>query len=117
MSYASLILVILAAMAHATWNLLAKRAAMVGPAFVFAYGLCAVLVYAPWVIWILLHAGMVWSWPVVLCILASGALHLGYSLRSEERRVGQVGVRTFRFRLVLVLYKTENNGIQQFMKF
>jgi len=80
MSYTSLILVILAAMAHATWNLLAKRAAMVGPAFVFAYGLCAVLVYAPWVIWILLHEGMAWTWPVVLCILASSALHLGYSL-------------------------------------
>ncbi|MBO9352619.1 EamA family transporter [Bordetella petrii] len=80
MSLASLILVILAAMAHATWNLLAKRAAMVGPVFVFAYGLCAVLVYAPWVTWILLHEGMAWTWPVVLCILASSALHLGYSL-------------------------------------
>jgi len=80
MSYASLILVILAAMAHATWNLLAKRAAMVGPVFVFAYGLCATLLYAPWVVWILLHEGMHWTWPVVLCILASSALHLGYSL-------------------------------------
>ncbi|MBV7482261.1 DMT family transporter [Bordetella sp. BOR01] len=80
MSYASLILVILAAMAHASWNLLAKRAAMVGPVFVFAYGLCAVLVYAPWVVWILLHEGMTWTWPVALCILASSALHLGYSL-------------------------------------
>jgi len=37
MSYASLTLVIMAAMAHATWNLLAKRAAMVGPVFVFAH--------------------------------------------------------------------------------
>lgn len=80
MSYASLILVVLAAMAHATWNLLAKRAAMVGPVFVFAYGLCATLLYAPWVVWILLHEGMHWTWPVVLCILASSALHLGYSL-------------------------------------
>ncbi|OZI79667.1 MULTISPECIES: DMT family transporter [Bordetella] len=80
MSYASLILVILAAMAHATWNLLAKRAAMVGPVFVFAYGLCASLLYAPWVVWILLHEGMDWTWPVVACILASSALHLGYSL-------------------------------------
>ncbi|CAM3974497.1 EamA family transporter [Bordetella tumulicola] len=80
MSYASLILVVLAAMAHATWNLLAKRAAMVGPAFVFAYGLCATLLYAPWVVWILLHEGMTWTWPIVFCILASSALHLGYSL-------------------------------------
>ncbi len=47
MSYSSLILVVLAAMAHATWNLLAKRAAMVGAPFVFAYGLCASVLYAP----------------------------------------------------------------------
>ncbi|SUW02535.1 membrane protein [Bordetella pertussis] len=31
-------------------------------------------------IWVLAHDGMVWSWPVVLCILASSMLHLGYSL-------------------------------------
>src|SRR5690606_38082225 len=80
MSYTSLILVVLAAIAHASWNLLAKRAAMVGPSFVFAYGLCATLLYAPWVIWILLHEGMTWTWPVVGCILVSSALHLGYSL-------------------------------------
>lgn len=67
-------------MAHASWNLLAKRAAMVGPMFVFAYGLAASVIYAPWVVWVLLHEGMVWSWPVVLCILASSLLHLGYSL-------------------------------------
>ncbi|MBO1239835.1 EamA family transporter [Bordetella holmesii] len=80
MTYASLVLVVLAAMAHATWNLLAKRAAMVGPVFVFAYGLAASLLYAPWVIWVLAHEGMQWSWPVLVCILASSLLHLGYSL-------------------------------------
>ncbi|MVW78968.1 DMT family transporter [Bordetella sp. 02P26C-1] len=80
MSYASLLLVVLAAMAHATWNLLAKRAAMVGPVFVFAYGMCSVLLYAPWVLWILMTEGMDWTWPVVLCIFASGLLHLAYSL-------------------------------------
>ena len=53
MSYSSLLLVVLAAMAHATWNLLAKRAAMVGAPFVFAYGLCASVLYAPWVVWVM----------------------------------------------------------------
>ena len=43
MSYTSLLLVVLAAMAHATWNLLAKRAAMVGAPFVFAYGLLSLI--------------------------------------------------------------------------
>lgn len=80
MSYSSLVLVVLAAMAHATWNLLAKRAAMVGAPFVFAYGLCASVLYAPWVVWVLLHDGMQWSWMVVGAILMSSLLHLGYSL-------------------------------------
>ncbi len=80
MSYSSLLLVVLAAMAHATWNLLAKRAAMVGAPFVFAYGLCASVLYAPWVAWVLMHDGMTWTWPVVGAILTSSLLHLGYSL-------------------------------------
>jgi len=73
-------MVVLAAMAHATWNLLAKRAAMAGSAFVFAYGLCSTALYAPWVIWVLMDEGIVWTLPVLLCILASSLLHLGYSL-------------------------------------
>lgn len=80
MTYTSLILVVLAAIAHATWNLLAKRAAMVGAPFVFAYGLCATVLYAPWVIWVLFHEGMTWTWPVVAAIFTSSLLHLGYSL-------------------------------------
>lgn len=80
MSSLSLLLVVLAAMAHATWNLLAKRAAMAGASFVFAYGLCASVLYAPWVIWVLQHDGMTWSGPVIGAILTSSLLHLGYSL-------------------------------------
>lgn len=73
-------MVIAAAIAHATWNLLAKRAAHVGPVFVFAYGLCGVLIFSPWVLWILLHDGIAWSIPVLICIVVSGALHLAYGL-------------------------------------
>ncbi len=80
MTTSALLLVIAAAMAHATWNLLNKRAAHVGPAFVFAYGLCSTLIYLPWVLWILIVDQPVWSVPVVLCILLSGVLHLIYSL-------------------------------------
>lgn len=53
---------------------------MVGAPFVFAYGLCASVLYAPWVIWVLMHDGMTWTWPVVGAILTSSLLHLGYSL-------------------------------------
>jgi len=80
MTNSALLLVIAAAMAHATWNLLNKRAAHVGPAFVFAYGLCSTVLYLPWVIWILVMDNPAWSLPVVLCIVLSGALHLVYSL-------------------------------------
>jgi len=80
MSLASLLLVIAAAIAHASWNLIAKRAAQVGPAFVFAYALCATVLYAPWVAWIVLHEQMTWTPAVVACMLLSGLLHLGYSL-------------------------------------
>jgi len=80
MSFASLSLVVLAAFIHATWNLLAKRAAAVGAAFVFAYGLCAVILYLPLVIWVLIHETTPWSAPVFLALAASGLLHLIYSL-------------------------------------
>lgn len=48
MTLASLFLVVLASFVHASWNLLAKRAASVGPVFVFAYNLIACVAYAPW---------------------------------------------------------------------
>jgi drug/metabolite transporter (DMT)-like permease len=80
MSSSALLLVIAAAIAHASWNLLAKRAAHVGPTFVFAYGLCCIIVYAPWVLWVLIFDQHEWSWSIVGCIALSGAIHLAYSL-------------------------------------
>jgi drug/metabolite transporter (DMT)-like permease len=80
MTYSALLLVIAAAVAHATWNLLNKKAAHVGPAFVFAYGFCSTVIYLPWVLWILIVDNPDWSVPVVLCILLSGLIHLVYSL-------------------------------------
>ncbi|GKT19037.1 DMT family transporter [Acidovorax sp. SUPP2522] len=80
MSMSSLLLVVLAALVHALWNLLAKRAADVGPPFVFAYTAVGAVLYLPWVCWILLRDGMPWSMAVVGIIALSGVLHLGYSL-------------------------------------
>ena len=53
MSLLPLALVVLAAFIHATWNLLAKRAAAAGPAFVVASNLIACVAYLPWVGWVL----------------------------------------------------------------
>lgn len=80
MSLAPLILVVIAAFIHATWNLLAKRAAAAGPAFVFAYNVVATVAYLPWVIWLLATREQVWNWPIAFCFLASAIIHLGYSL-------------------------------------
>lgn len=80
MSFAVLTLVVAAAFIHATWNLLSKRAAAAGPAFVFAYNLVACITYAPWAAWLLARGTLTWSLPVIACILASGLIHLAYSL-------------------------------------
>lgn len=80
MTLAALFLVVLAAFIHAGWNLLAKRAAPVGPVFVFAYNLISCLAYAPWVIWLLAQGGIAWTWAGAGFVLASGLIHLAYSL-------------------------------------
>jgi drug/metabolite transporter (DMT)-like permease len=80
MSFAPLALVVVAALVHATWNLLAKRAGSAGASFVFAYNLLACLAYAPWVIWLLAHGAMTWSLPATGIVLLSGLVHLGYGL-------------------------------------
>ncbi|MDP4026653.1 EamA family transporter [Methylobacterium sp. NEAU 140] len=80
MSFAALSLVVLASFVHATWNLLAKRAAPAGPSFVFAYNLFCCLAYAPWVVWLLAQGAVSWNLPGTACILLSGVVHLAYSL-------------------------------------
>lgn len=80
MTLASLLLVVLAAFVHAGWNLLAKRAAAVGPVFVFAYNLVACLAYAPWVLVLLARGGAALTGAGVGVILLSGLIHLAYSL-------------------------------------
>jgi drug/metabolite transporter (DMT)-like permease len=80
MSFVPIVLVVLAAFIHATWNLLSKRAAVAGPTFVFAYNLVACVAYAPWVAWLLAQGALTWSLPVAGCIFLSGLIHLAYSV-------------------------------------
>lgn len=77
---ASLLLVVLASFVHATWNLLAKRAASVGPVFVFAYNLIACVAYAPWALYLLAQGGAAWTGAGTGFVLLSGLIHLAYSL-------------------------------------
>lgn len=84
MTLASLLLIILASMIHATWNLLAKKAASVGPVFVFAYNLVACVGYAPWVLYLLWRGTVTWTADGVAFVLLSGAIHLAYSLSLQR---------------------------------
>lgn len=84
MPLASFALVILAAICHATWNLLAKRAADAGIAFVFAYNLVACLAYAPWALWLIASGALSPSAPVIGCLIASALIHLAYSLALQR---------------------------------
>lgn len=80
MPAASIALVLLAALIHATWNLLAKRAADAGAIFVAAYNLVAFVAYAPWAWWLIARGAVSWSWPVAAVLAASALIHLAYSL-------------------------------------
>jgi len=80
MTLASLLLVLLASLIHAIWNLLAKRAAPAGPVFVFAYNLVACVGYSPWVAYLLWQGGIGWTAQGIAFVLVSGLIHLAYSL-------------------------------------
>ena len=81
MTFASVLLVVLAAFLHAGWNLLAKRGAAIGPVFVFAYNLIACAAYAPWALYLIANGdGIAWTGLGVGFLVLSGLIHLAYSL-------------------------------------
>jgi len=84
----ALALVLLAAIIHATWNLLAKQAKTTGVAFVWACSMVSVIAYAPIALWahgqaVGLLGPMAW-----MTIVASAVIHVAYFLclrRGYER--------------------------------
>ena len=84
MPLGSVLLVLLAAVTHASWNLLAKRAAHAGAAFLFWSGLFSCLFYLPWAGWLIAAGGIEWQWPMVACIAASALIHLLYSVTLQK---------------------------------
>jgi drug/metabolite transporter (DMT)-like permease len=75
----ALVLVVAAAFVHATWNLLAKRAGG-GLLFIWSYSAVTAVLYLPLVAWLLYAHAVPWSPLIVAAILASGLLHLAYSI-------------------------------------
>jgi drug/metabolite transporter (DMT)-like permease len=58
----------------------AKRAAAVGPAFVFAYNLVSCVAYAPWAVGLMLRGGGLRDAAAAGFVIVSGMIHLAYSL-------------------------------------
>jgi drug/metabolite transporter (DMT)-like permease len=74
-----LIAVLLAATAHATWNLYAKKAAR-SRHFVWLYSVGSLVLYAPVIVWIGIQQRPHFEERHYLALAATSVLHLGYSL-------------------------------------
>jgi drug/metabolite transporter (DMT)-like permease len=72
------LLITLAALAHATWNFLAKRAAH-SKHLIWFSSVTEALVFAPFAVWILADAWSSLSLRAALFLLATGVLHLLYT--------------------------------------
>lgn len=84
MTLTTILMVVAAAFIHAGWNLLAKRAAHVGPGFVLAYSLVSCLAYAPWVVWLLVQGSIDWTGRAIGVVMLSGGIHLAYNLSLQR---------------------------------
>jgi len=89
----ALVAVLLAATAHATWNLFAKKAAG-SRHFVWLYSVGAVILYAPVVTWLWIVQQPHFTRLHYVALAATSVLHLGYSLAL------QAGYRTSDLSLV-----------------
>ena len=78
MTLFALVLVLVAAVFHATWNLLAKRVGDGGAVFVWLFGFCSVVIYAPLAVVVVLVVGPKMGPVQYIFMFGSGVLHLGY---------------------------------------
>lgn len=75
----ALIAVLVAAAAHATWNLSAKRAAG-SRHFVWLYSVGSIVLYLPIIVWIVVNERPHFGVIECLALTATAVLHTGYSL-------------------------------------
>ncbi|MBQ0926161.1 EamA family transporter [Saccharopolyspora endophytica] len=80
MGAAAVVLVVLAAFAHAGWNFFAKRAGSSGPVFVWLTATCSAVLYLPVAAGALLISGAPPSGAWLVGVLVSAVIHLGYFL-------------------------------------
>src|ERR1043165_9207949 len=75
----ALVMVLLAALTHATWNYWAKRAAA-SRHIVWLYSVASAILYGPIILWIVLFDRPHFETIHWLALLGTGVLHMGYSL-------------------------------------
>lgn len=93
MSAFSLALVLSAALVHATWNLLAKRAGDGGVAFVWLFGAISSVIYLPIAIGVVLWSSPELGWRQVGVVTVSALLHTAYfTVLQHGYRVGDLSV-------------------------
>lgn len=92
MSPLVLVLILVGALAHATWNLVVKRSVVSGPTFVWLTAVGAAIILIPIGIVVALLEPP--SWPALaLAAFVSGIVHVGYFLSLQAGyRAGDVGV-------------------------
>lgn len=92
MTSLAIVLILISAVCHATWNLLAKRANG-GITFVWLYDLLALLFYGPVLLVFFLLVHLQFTLPQVLFILGSSILQLGYFILLQRAyRIGDLSV-------------------------
>jgi drug/metabolite transporter (DMT)-like permease len=88
---AAILLVLTAAVAHAGWNLFAKRVPDGGALFVWLAAVGAVVWLLPFVVVTIVRDGLAGVWWVAFCV--SGVIHLGYFILLQRGyRVGDLSV-------------------------
>jgi drug/metabolite transporter (DMT)-like permease len=91
-SLLALALILTSAIAHATWNLYAKRAGG-GATFVWLFDVLAMLIYAPFTLVVVLGGDTAFGWIALGFIAGSAALHLAYFLLLQQGyRIGDLSL-------------------------
>src|SRR5690625_3591323 len=75
-----LLIVLFAAVLHASWNIASKFGAGAGYFFAFAFSLFSFFIYLPWVIYILMTEGISPTFEVVFILALTAVVHLFYGL-------------------------------------
>ena len=91
MPFAAFLLIVLAAFAHSTWNLLAKRASR-NRHFIWFSSVGEVVLLVPLAVWAARDSWPRLDWKAAIFLLATGILHLLYTESLRGYRLGDLSV-------------------------